>query len=138
MEEIKQLHDLNLEWGCITNLMDRIVNIEEKIEGGWPELADMVIDAVTEEGEKKNPVEAFFSLYAFLFRLYYRIKALPEKRQFNQYSKQKEEYWITNYNYEAFKWARAHDFVEGIDNLVIKIPADKLTDKERRAIERRC
>lgn len=54
MEEIKQLHSLNLEWGCITNLMDKISTIEDSIEGGWQELVDMVADAMTEEGEEKD------------------------------------------------------------------------------------
>lgn len=49
MEEITKLHSLNLEWGCITNLLDKISDFEEKIEGGWPELIDMVVDAVSEE-----------------------------------------------------------------------------------------
>lgn len=137
MEEILTLHNLNLEWGCITNLMDKISNIEEAIEGGWPELVDMVADAVTEEGEKKDPESAFFNLYQFLFRLYYRLRTNPEKRPFNQYTKHDEEYWITNYNYAAFKWAKEHGAGSNIDNLVIKVPFSKLTEQERKAIERR-
>lgn len=138
MEEIEQLHNLNLEWGCITNLMDKISTIEDSIEGGWPELIDMVADAVTEEGEAKDPVSAFFNLYQFLWRLYYRVKANPEKRKFNEYSKQGEEYWITNYDFKAFKWAKRKEALGGLDNLVIRIPEDKLTADERRVLNRRC
>lgn len=54
MEEIKTLHEINIEWGCITNLMDKISDIEEKIEGGWPELIEMVADAVDEDYELTN------------------------------------------------------------------------------------
>lgn len=133
------LHNLNLEWGCITNLMDKISSIEDGIEGGWPELVDMVADAVSEEGENKDPASAFFNLYQFLWRLYYRLKANPEKRPFNQYRKMKEDiYWIENYNYATLKWANANGFTHEIDNNVIKIPADKLSDKQRRALDRRC
>ena len=32
MEEIQALHNLNLEWGCITNLMDKISEIEDKLD----------------------------------------------------------------------------------------------------------
>lgn len=139
MDEITKLHNLNLEWGCITNLMDKISDIEDTIEGGWPELIDMVADAVTEEGENKDPASAFFNLYHYLWRLYYRIKANPIKRSFNQYYKgQDDKYWITNYDFAIFKWARACGFGEGIDNLSIQIPADKLSDKQRRALDRRC
>lgn len=138
MEEIKMMHNLNLEWGCITNLMDKISDIEDKIEGGWPELVDMVADAVTKEGENKDPASAFFNLYQFLWRLYYRLKINPEKRPFNQYSKVEDKYWITNYNYEALKWAMNLGATAEVDNLVIKIPEDKLNDKQQRALERRC
>lgn len=138
MEEIQALHNLNLEWGCITNLMDKISNLEDTIEGGWPELIDMVADAATEEGENKDPASAFFHLYTFLWRLYYRLKVHVDKQKFNQYLRQGEDYWIKNYDYTAFKWAVANGFTDEIDNLVIKIPASKLTDKQRRAIDRRC
>lgn len=131
-------HQVSLEWGSITNLTTRIGDIEDKIEGGWPELLDMVADAITEEGENKDTEELFFRLYHFLFRLWCRVKRNPEKKPFNQYSKQGDEYWITNYNYEAFKWARGLGAMDKIDNLVIKIPADKLTDKQCRALDRRC
>ena len=138
MEEISQLHSLNIEWGCITNLMDKISNIEETIEGGWSQLIDMVADAMTEEGENKDPESVFFNLYQYLWRLYYRLKNNPVKRPFNQYSKDGEgKYWITNYTYATFKWAREQKFMYEIDNDNIKIPADKLDDKQRRALDRR-
>lgn len=138
MEEIAKMHNLNLEWGCITNLMDKISDIEDKMAGGWPELIDMVADAVTEEGENKDAADAFFHLYQFLWRLYYRLKANPEKHPFNQYSKVGEAYWVENYNYAMLKWAIANGFVQDISNNLIKVPADKLTDKQRRALDRRC
>ena len=98
----------------------------------------MVADAVTEEGQSKDPVSSFFNLYQFLWRLYYRLKACTEKKQFNIYSKVKEEYWISNYDYTVFKWAMASGFKMEIDNSVIKIPEDKLTDRQKRALDRRC
>lgn len=138
MEEISALHNLNLEWGCITNLMDKISAIEEKINGGWPQLIDMVADAVTEEGEEKDPTEAFFCLYQFLWRLYYRIKSNPEIRPFNQYSKHGDKYWITNYNYDIFKWTKKQGLLQEVDNLVIKISEEKIPDKVKKALDRRC
>ena len=139
MKEIATLHNLNLEWGCITNLMDKISSIEDKIDGGWPELVDMVADAVTEEGENKDPASAFFRLYQFMWRLYYRLKANPRKRPFNQYYKGEDgTYWIENYNYTALKWAIEQGFTQEIDNNAIKIHEDKLTNKQRQAMDRRC
>lgn len=138
MDEIEKMHSLNLEWGNITNLMDKISDIEDKIEGGWPELVDMIADAVTEEGENKDPAAAFFGLYQFLWRLYYRLKANPEKRPFNQYRKMGDDYWIENYNYTALKWAIEQGFTQEIDNNLIKIQGGKLTNKQRQAMDRRC
>ena len=138
MSEPDSPHELNLEWGCITNLTYKISEIEESIDGGWPELIDMVAGAFSSEEQNKNPVEIFFNLYQFLFRLYYRLKTNPVKQRFNQYSANGDEYWITNYNYEAFKWAKGLGAENEIDNLVIKIPQNKLTDKQRAAIEKRC
>ena len=149
MEEIKQLHSLNLEWGCITNLMDKISTIEDKIDGGWPELIDMVADAVTEEGEaKREPAALFFDLYQFLFRLYYRLKANPEKRPFNVVRRNgtactdgnayyDPEFFIYNYDYTTFKWLRAIGCGDRISNDYAVVPEDKLNDKQRRAFERR-
>ena len=138
MEEIKALHSLNLEWGCITNLVDKISNIEDSIEGGWPQLIDMVADAMTEEAGNKDPVSAFFHLYSFLFHLYYRIKANPTPRKFNEFTKEEDRFWIKDYNYEMFCWAINHGYTKEIDNLIIQIPFDLLDEKQRRAMERRC
>lgn len=141
MEEIKVLHELNIEWGCITNLMDKIGDIEDKIEGGWPELVEMVADAIDEDS-KANPEDLFFNLYQFLFRLYYRLKTNPEVREFNQVTKtnilDKEVYRVTNYNYQNFKWAKNNGFADRISNDFIDIAPDKLDDKTKRAFERRC
>lgn len=149
MEEIETLHNLNLEWGCITNLMDKISTLEDKIEGGWPELVDMVADAVDEEGENKDPASAFFNLYQFLWRLYYRLKANPEVRPFNRVTRNgtsctdgnayyDPEFIIYNYDFTTFKWLKSIGCMDRISNEVAYVPVDKLTDKQRRALERRC
>lgn len=142
MDETMRMHNLNLEWGCATNLMDGISKIEDKIEGGWPELIDMVADAVTEEGENKDIASAFFNLYQFLWRLYYRVKANPEKRPFNQISKimigGEEVYRVTNYDYQMFKWVKKNAQDDRVTNDYIDIPAGSLNDKQRKAFSRRC
>lgn len=141
MEEIKGMHSLEIEWGCITNLMDRISLLEEEIDGGWMELIEMIADAVTMESTNQDPSSVFFSLYQFMWRLYYRVKANPTKRPFNQISKttilEKEVYRVTNYNYEHFKWAMKLGVSGTVTNDYIDIPATKLTDKQRRAFDRR-
>ena len=120
MEEISGLHELNIEWGCITNLMDKISEIEDKIEGGWPELIDMVADAVTKEGESGDAAELFFSLYQFLFRLYHRLKVNDAVREFNTVYKLttrgKEVYRVVNYDYKTFKWAKSGGLMDGVSN----------------------
>ena len=139
MEEINSLHELSLEWGCITNLVNKIVDIEETLgDEGWPELIDMIGAAINGEESNPDPAKVFFDLYAFVFHIYYRLRGGQKPEPFNRYSKSGEEYWVKNYNYEAFKWAKALGVSDNIDNNIIKIPISKLTDQQRRALDRRC
>ena len=140
MEEINSMHELSLEWGCVTNLMDRICSIESTIDGGWIELVDMVADAVTIEGAKKNPESVFFNLYSFLWRLYYRIKENPTAQPFNRYSYSEKNHWfmICNYDYKIFCWAIQNGFVDGISNNCITIPEEKLKENQIELLKRRC
>ena len=141
MEEIEEIHTRNLEWGCVCNLIDKIGSIEDKMDEHWDELLDMVADMVDQEGSEKDPTKVFFDVYAFCFRLYYRLRANPTKRDFNQVSKNsfagKEVYRITNYDYKTFKWARAEGLMDEVSNDYIDLPVDKLTTNQRRAFERR-
>lgn len=141
MEEIEELHTRSLEWGCICNLIDKIGTIEEKMDGHWDELLDMIADAVDKEGQEKNPEVIFFDLYEFFFRLYYRLRTNPIKRPFNLVDKiniaGKEVYRVTNYDYKTFKWARTGGFIDGVSNDYMDLPADKLTTNQRRAFDRR-
>ena len=141
MEEIEEIHNRNLEWGCVCNLIDKISSIEEKIEGHWDELLDMLADMIEEESHEEDPSKIFFIVYAFCFRFYYRLRNDATKRPFNIVSKTsiagKEVYRITNYDYKTFKWARSEGFVDGASNDYIDLLADKLTVNQKRAFERR-
>lgn len=141
MEEIEEIHTRSLEWGCVCNLIDKIGGIEDKMDSHWDELCDMLADMVDQEGREKDPTKIFFDIYAFCFRLYYRLRANPVKRGFNQVSKiniaGKEVYRITNYDYKTFKWARTGGFIDGVSNDFMDLPADKLTTNQRRAFDRR-
>lgn len=141
MEEINDLHTRNLEWGCVCNLIDKISEIENKIDGHWDELCDMVADTIDQEGGEKDPAKVFFVIYEFFFRLYYRLRNNPTKRAFNQIDKLeisgKEVYRITNYDYKMFKWTKQEGFIDGISNDYIDLPSDKLTTNYKRAFDRR-
>lgn len=141
MEEIEEIHTRSLEWGCVCNLIDKIGGIEDKMDSHWDELCDMLADMVDQEGREKDPTKIFFDIYAFCFRLYYRLRANPVKRGFNQVSKiniaGKEVYRITNYDYKTFKWARTGGSIDGVSNDFMDLPADKLTTNQRRAFDRR-
>lgn len=144
MEELSQLNQLSLAWGSISNVVDRIIAIEEGIDGGWPELVDMVGDAMTEEGENKDPASTFLNLYGFLYHLLFRLKADNSPRVFNKYEHiewgtlKEDVFVITNYDYKVFKWARKAGYNDRIDNERIIIAANKLTSEQRRALDRRC
>lgn len=142
MEEINDLHTRSLEWGCVANLIDKIGGIEDKIDGYWDELGDMLADMIAQEGKEEDPAKIFFSIYQYCFRLYYRLRSNPTKRAFNQISKTtiagKEVYRITNYDYKTFKWANGEGFGMAISNDYIDLPTEKLTINQQRAFDRRC
>ena len=141
MEEIDEIHTRGLEWGCVCNLIDKIGEQEEGMEGNWDELIDMVADMIEQEGNEKDPATIFFVIYQYCFRLYYRLKANPVKRKFNQVDKittaGKEVYRITNYDYKTFKWAKSGGFIDKISNDYIDLPEERLTTKQRRTLDRR-
>lgn len=141
MEEITEIHTRSLEWGCVCNLIDKISEIEDKMDGHWDALCDMIADVVDKEGQEKNPEVIFFDIYEFFFRLYYRLRANPTKRDFNQLSKTstagKTLYRITNYDYNTFKWAKHSGFIDGISNDYMDLPEEKLSTNQVRAFERR-
>lgn len=141
MEEIEEIHTRGLEWGAVANLIDKIGTIEEGMDGHWDELLDMIADMIDNEGREKDPAKVFFDVYAFCFRLYYRLRNNPTKRKFNQISKitigGEETYRITNYDYKTFKWAREEGLIEEVSNDCINLPINKLTTNQRRAFERR-
>lgn len=142
MEEINDIHTKSLEWGCVANLIDKIGEIENKMDGYWDELINMVADMITEEGNEEDTAKIFFNIYQYCFRLYYRLRTDPTKRAFNQVSKTtiagKEVYRITNYDYKTFKWANEGGFGMTISNDYIDLPTEKLTINQQRAFERRC
>lgn len=142
MDEIEEVQTRSLEWGCVCNLIDKIGGIEDKIEGGWDELINMLADDVIgEDSWEKDTSRIFFVIYAFVFRLYYRLKANPEKRPFDVLSKvtiSGEEYFrITNYSYKTFKWATSSGLGDMISNNYMDIPSSKLTEQQIRAFSRR-
>lgn len=137
MEEINEIHSTSLEWGAITNLIDRISAIEENMDGHWDNLINMVADVITEEGQNKDPESIFFGIYQFMFRLYYRLRDNPTKRDFNILSKTDKGFMLTNYDYKTFKWAMSGGFAMTISNDYIDLPMDKLTTGQVRAFERR-
>ena len=137
MEEIEEIHATSLEWGAIANLVDRISEIEDKMEGHWDALADMIADAINDESQNKDPEAIFFTIYQYIFRLYYRLRGNPTKREFNTVTKVKDGFRITNYDYNTFKWAVQGGFIMTISNDYIDLPIDKLTTNQARAFERR-
>ena len=137
MEEIDEIHSTSLEWGAVTNLVDRIGEIEDKIDGHWDELINMLAEAMTEEGQNTEPSSIFFFLYQYVFRLYYRLRSNPKKRPFNIIDKTEKGYRVTNYDYKTFKWALAGGFIMTISNDYIDLPMEKLTASQARAFEHR-
>lgn len=141
MEDLAKSRQMELAWGSIDNLVVKIVEIEESIEGGWPELVEMVGNVLDDTNAEDDLFDLFYSLFSFMYHLLFRLKVNPAKRAFNQVSKiniaGKEVYRVTNYDYKMFKWARANKLADGISNDYIDLPEDKLTELQRREFDRR-
>lgn len=140
MDEINEIHNRSLEWGAICNLVDKISRYEEAV-GPWDELINMVAEAMDIESKEQDTSRIFFSLYQFMWRLFYRLRGHEEIRPFNIVTKVeavgKEYFRITNYDYKTFKWARAGGLDKVITNDYIDIPVDRISTNVRRSLERR-
>lgn len=142
MDELKAMHELSVEWGCITNLIDRIMLLEDAIKGGWPELDDMISNILAEEGPNKDPQQVFFNVYTFMLRLYFRMKANPVAEPFNKISYSDNyggegAFIIQNYDYDTFLWAIKNGFTDRIDNNTIYILAKGLSPTIEKALRRK-
>lgn len=142
MDELKAMHELSVEWGCITNLIDRIMLLEDTIKGGWPELDDMISNILAEEGTNKDPQQVFFNVYTFMLRLYFRMKANPVAEAFNKISYSDNyggegAFIIQNYDYDTFLWAIKNGFTDRIDNNTIYILAKGLSPTIEKALRRK-
>ena len=142
MEELSTKRQSELAWGSIANIVDKISDEEEKIDGGWPELIDVVADAMTEEGSIKSTANAFANLFNFLYHVLFRLRDNPVKREFNIISKvkinDKEVYHIENYDYRSFKWAKSEGLVEGVNHDYLDLPVEKLSEGQRKTLDKRC
>lgn len=126
----------DLEWAELMSLVNKISDEEEKIEGGWDELADMVADAIVEEEHNINMHDAFFTLLAFLLHLKYRIRRNRTKRPFNVVSEVDGAMRIVNYDYKTFKWAK-NICADCISNDIIDLPITKLNEQQLKALRSR-
>lgn len=130
-----------LLWGSVTRLMDKIGDEEDRLH--WPELIDVVVDTYSEEGNNKDGMDIFFSLYQFLMRVYYRIKAMDEPEPFNIVSKttriENHEkismYMVRNYDYKMFKWAKNKGFIQYMTNGWFLVRVQDLSPSERKGFE---
>lgn len=142
MQESSQIRQSELAWGSVANLIDKIGDIEETIDGGWDELINMVADAMTEEGSSKSTTTTFCYLFNFMYNLLFRLRSNPTKRQFNIISKTvtdgKDVYRIENYDYKSFKWAKSEELIFKIDNDSLDILESKLSDTQKKAFDNRC
>lgn len=142
MKELSVKRQSELAWGSIANIADKISDEEEKIDGGWPELIDVVADAMTEEGSVKSTTNAFANLFNFLYHVLFRVKESPIKREFNMVSKLKingkEVYRINNYDYKSFKWAKSGGLAINVKNDYLDLPVEKISDGQRKMLDKRC
>lgn len=128
-------------WDCVGNMVERISDTVDTIEGGWDEMIDEVVNAMESEDSNPSQKELLINLYQYLCRVWYRLKANPTKRPFNIISEvtefDKQFFRITNYDYKMFKWAKAHKFNNRVCNDSIDIPQDALDNNTKQAFKAR-
>ena len=135
MEELKDIHSNNAEWGCIARLVEKIGNEEDRI--GWPKLIDMVAEAYTEAEKETDPLVLFFTWHQFFFRLYYRVRNMKEPADFDQVYEDRDGYRIINYSYKMFIFARKRGATENITNGYLVIPENKLSQSEKKKFDKK-
>ena len=129
-------------WGSISNKMDKIGDEADRLE--WGAVINMVADAFN-DGSEMEAMELFLTLYQFMFRLYYRLKAMTASEAFNQVSKvnrlenhdERDYFMIKNYDYKMFKWAIKRKYTEYMTNGWFLIPVDDLSPAEKHNFEKR-
>ncbi len=136
MEELSQKNNVTFMWGSVAKIMCDIDDTCSTIDGGWPEIIEMVADCF-EDAKDKPVCEVFANIFNFLYRLNWRIKTDPRKRPFNTVSEEEESFTISNYDYATFKWAKSLGVkIEHNDKIVV--PKVKLTTKQCTALSAKC
>lgn len=142
MEEKSQNRQTELAWGSVSNLIDKISEIEETIDGGWDDLVEMVADTITEEGAIKSSSVIFSYVFNFMYNLLFRLESNPTKKDFNIISKTriggKDAFKIENYDYKSFKWAKENELAFKIDKDSLYILEDKLSEPQKKSFNNRC
>ena len=142
MQETSQNRQTELAWGSVSNLIDKISDIEETIDGGWDDLVEMVADIITEEGTVKSSSVIFSYVFNFMYNLLFRLESNPVKRDFNIISKTKidgkDAFKIENYDYKSFKWAKENELAFKIDKDSLYILEDKLSEPQKKSFNNRC
>lgn len=136
----QELHSVEQEWGAICRLIDKIGDREEEL-GQWDDLINMVADLVDKEDGDKDPSHLARDVFAYLWRLYFRIKAYDRPKPFNsvkegkmqvktseQYSEEQDGFFIYNYDYKTYLWAKyTANARDHIDNNAIWVAKSALT-----------
>ena len=151
MTEIKEIHNLSLEWGAVLNLATRIADIEDKI-GPWDDLTNMVA-SLLDSHKTSAPETLATRVYPFLFRLYFRLKGFSAPVPFNQvsrfsqlvpdeehsqYSDKQDGFLISNYSYSTYEWALPLEVDRFIENNSLWVPCSKLTPAQIKRLDKQA
>lgn len=134
--------DNQICWSYISKLLDKIDEQAERLH--WDELLDKAADVFDAANKETDASRVFFEPYQYLFRLYYRVKKMDAPAPFNEVyntkrpvnGKDQPFFRIRYYDYSTFLWARKNGFTEYLDNNMIDIPKDKLTEAQRKHFEK--
>lgn len=133
--ELAEKNNVTFMWGSVAKVMCDIDDTCSTIDGGWPEMIEMVADCF-EDAKDKPVCEVFVNIFNFLYHLNWRLKKNPHKSKFNVVGKGENFYTIDNYDYATFKWCKSLG-VKIDDDCTAAIPFDKLTINQRSALDQK-
>lgn len=137
-DEPAEINNRTLQWGAVANLIDKISDIENSIDGGWDELVEMVSDAIVRTEYDEDMTRVFVLLFQYLYRLLFRLKRQPIRRRFDLIEETTDSVAIINYSYTAYKWAKENKLIKSITDDRLELLGDKLTNKQLSGLKARA
>lgn len=138
LEKIKKEDEL-MGWGTASTLLAKASDLAEQM--GRDDIFNMLSDSF-DLMENAKGAEAFFNVFQFCYRIYYRMKVLDKDMPLNRVTLERrgtdDVYVVSNYDYKMFLWAKSKGFGDTINNLQFTVSPSSLTPAEAKRFSQRA